>query len=207
MIPLETAAGPALVPVWVVYPDGYDATKPTVALLAFPPGAQDLSMVDANFNWFVPEAMKRNWLVIGPTAPEGRGFARLGRDLIGPLLDELLKRFPVADGKFHLGGQSNGGNSAFAAALDFPERFRSITVLAGAPPDAAENDNVGRLKGMPVNMFVGEYDDGYLPRMTATREALRAAGVWTNFTIVPGSGHVLNDLRGRNAQFIFAGME
>ena len=207
MIPLETAAtGPVMVPVWVVYPDDYDPAKPVTTLLAFPPGDQTLEMVDVNFNWFVPQALDRGWLTIGPAAPTGFGFARQGRPLLGPLIDELLKRFPVADGKFHLAGQSNGGNTAFAAALDFPDGFRSITVIPGSPPDAAENANVDRLKGIGVHMFVGEQDLPYLERMNVTREALRAAGIPSDLTIIPGSGHVINFLRGANARMMFDAM-
>ena len=65
---------------------------------------------------------------------------------------------------------------------------------------------VDRLKGIGVHMFVGEQDLPYLERMNVTREALRAAGIPSDLTIIPGSGHVINFLRGANARMMFDAM-
>lgn len=189
--------------IWLVFPDGYDPAKPVPTLLAFPPGAQDLSMVDAGFYWWAPVAIERGWLLIGPAAPWGKTFGREARPLIGPLLDELLARFPVADGKFHLAGISNGGVSAFAAALDFPDRFRSLTVLAGMPPRETDYAALSALRGMPVNMLVGQYDEGFLAPMTRTRDALIAAGISPHFQVVPRAPHTLYEFQGDAAAPLF----
>lgn len=197
----------AVLDVWVIYPDGYDPTKPIPAVLALPPGTQDLSMVDANFSWWAPEALRRGWLTIGPAAPEGQSFALTSRPLLGPLLDALLKRFNVAGGKFHVAGQSNGGNSGFALALDHPDKVRSLTVLAGYPPEGAAHADLGKLTHLPINMFVGEFDTQYMAPMTATRDALRAAGARPRFWVVPQTGHVLNQFKREGAYPLFALME
>lgn len=192
-----------LLNVWVVFPDGYDPANPIPTLLAFPPGAQDLSMVDAGFYWWVPVAMDRGWLVIGPAAPWGKTFGRQARPLIGPLLDELLSRFPIEGGKFHLAGISNGGISAFAAALDFPDRFRSLTVLAGMPPREEDHAALSALRGIPVNMLVGQHDEGFLAPMTRTRDALIAAGIPPHFQVVPRAPHTLYEFQGGAAAPLF----
>ena len=59
------------------------------------------------------------------------------------------------DGKFHLAGVSSGGLGAFRIALEHPELFQSMTVLPGIPPLQREFNEMVRLKGLRVSMYVG----------------------------------------------------
>jgi len=56
----------------VVLPPGFDQAKTYPAVLAFPPGGQDMEMVDATLNGnYRAEAEKRGYIVVEPAAPNG----------------------------------------------------------------------------------------------------------------------------------------
>ena len=191
-----------MVGIWVVYPDGYDAAKPIPTLLTFPPGGQDLVMVDYSFNWWVQVALERGWLVIGAAAPLGRHFPWDGRAVLGPLIDALLARFPVESGKFHLAGIHTGGTSALAAALDHPGKFRSLTMIGGTAPLPEDTANVARLRSIPITIYTGEFDEGRRT-VTAVRDALTRAGIPLHFEVVPGVRDEHNQLKGDAAAPLF----
>lgn len=202
-----TLPGGAVITCEVLTPAGYEAGRAYPTLLAFPPGAQDLEMVDAGLAWWEYEALRRGYVVISPAAPRGVSFRSGSRDLIDPLVQMLVAKYPVAGGKLDLAGVSNGGVSAFAAALDHPERFRSLTVLAGAPPSATELANIGRLDGIAVNMFIGEFDPGFRESMEQTRDAFTAHGHAIHYEVVRNSGHSIFVLQGPGAARVFDRMQ
>ena len=71
----------------VVLPKDYDAEKSYPAVLAFPPGSQDMQMVQVTLmqNW-AGEAQRRGYIVVIPAAPAGGLFFEGGeRDEIAPL--------------------------------------------------------------------------------------------------------------------------
>src|SRR5579871_6391356 len=56
----------------VVLPNTYDPAKSYPAVLAFPPGGQDMEMVDATLNGnYRAEAERRGYIVVEPAAPDG----------------------------------------------------------------------------------------------------------------------------------------
>src|SRR5690348_16158868 len=63
----------------VVLPKDYDPGKAYPAVLAFPPGGQgqDMVFVTLSRNW-APEAQRRGYIVVIPTAPGGRLFSEDG---------------------------------------------------------------------------------------------------------------------------------
>ena len=69
----------------VVLPNGYDASKTYPAVLAFPPGGQDMEMVDATLNGnYRAEAEKRGYIVIEPSAPNGVLFFEGSQKIFPP---------------------------------------------------------------------------------------------------------------------------
>lgn len=98
-----------------------------------PARGQTMAMVNSGLGWWESEAKRRGFLVFSPAAPISGLFFDGSRDLIGPFASALLDRYPVAGDQFHVGGISNGGISAFTAALDHPDLFLSITVMPGFP--------------------------------------------------------------------------
>jgi pimeloyl-ACP methyl ester carboxylesterase len=95
-------------------------------------------------------------------------------------------------GKVHLAGVSNGGLSAYRVITEFPDRFLSLTVLPGVPPDARALPALKSLKGIPVAAFVGGDDTEWARGSREASQELDRLGIQNTLTIVPGSGHVIS---------------
>jgi predicted esterase len=179
----------------LVLPENFDPDKTYPVLLAFPPGPQDESMVEAGMGYWAGEASRRDWIIVSPAAPNGRLFFRGSELLIPEFLDHIAEAYHVENDVFHVGGISNGGISAFRTAIDYPERFRSILVLPGYPPAPDDFDNLDRLSDMQVAMFVGAGDSsGWIDNSQRTEESLKALGIPVQLEIVAGEGHVIQSL-------------
>src|SRR6185436_13461309 len=78
--------------------------------------------------------------------------------LVPDIIAAMRATFAVKDGPMHVGGHSNGGVTAFRAAIRWPEEFTSLTVIAGVPAELVDFSRIDRLKGMKISMFVGASD-------------------------------------------------
>jgi pimeloyl-ACP methyl ester carboxylesterase len=184
----------------LVLPEGYDPSQKYEALLAFPGGNQSLSRAQGTVERFwEPEAVKRGVIVVAAAAPSiGRPFF-MGESsiaLVPDIVATMRSTFPIKDGPIHLGGHSNGGISAFRAAIRYPELFQSMTVIAGVPAEWVDFDRLDRLKGtgMRISMFVGATDFEWREPMTEVRRVMKVLGIEANYVIVPRSGHSLEAL-------------
>jgi poly(3-hydroxybutyrate) depolymerase len=176
----------------LVLPDHFDKGKAYPVLLALPPGDQSRQMVEAGLNFYwEAEAKRRGWVVISPAAPSGENFYSGLEQELPHLLDEVAQSVRVEGGKVHLAGVSNGGLSAYRVITEFPDRFLSLTVLPGVPPDARAFAALKDLKGIPVAAFVGGDDAAWARGSRAASQELDRLGVQNTLTIVPGSGHLV----------------
>lgn len=188
----------------LVLPAGFREDRSYPALLAFPGGAQTLESVkSALARFWEPEAAKRGYLVFSPAAPRGRPFYESGVDLVPEFLQRQLAAFRIEGGKFHVAGSSNGGVSAFAAAVRHPEFFHSLTALAGFPVEDADFDRLDRLKNIKVSMFVGANDQYWKEGMEKAGDRLRALGQPFCFEAIPRNGHFLPDLSFEKSSRLF----
>ena len=185
----------------VVLPQDYRPGESYPVMLAFPPGPQTKAMVEAGLRYWEAEGARRGYVVVSPVAPPQGLFFRGGAAYLADLFAEIADNYNIAGGKVHVSGISNGGISAFEAAAAFPEFIETITVLPGYP--ATGNKGLERLKAVPLIMFAGERDQGWISRMDATAKAMRRLGGDVHFEIVPGEGHVIQSLAGRNASRLF----
>src|SRR5262245_60778750 len=80
----------------IALPSTYDPAKTYPAILAFPPGSQDMDMVLTTLvqNW-LPEYDKRGYIVVIPAAPSGRPFVREGARIFPEFLEQLLREYKI----------------------------------------------------------------------------------------------------------------
>jgi len=182
----------------LVLPDGFDPAQKYEALLAFPGGDQTLSRAVATVERFwEPQAVKRGVIVVVPAAPSpgrpyymGEGSIMLIPDIVG----QMRAEYPIKAGQIHLAGHSNGGVTAFRAAIRWPELFQSLTVIAGVPVERVDFSRIDRLTGMKISLFVGIADSDWKEAMAETWQVMREIGIESSFTVVPRSGHLLEAL-------------
>jgi predicted esterase len=183
--------------VMVVPPDRVAGQQGKV-VFTFPPGGQDLETTESvvNGRWR-DEALARGWVVVSPAAPEsGLYYSDKSATYVPELLDAIGKQYPPEGGRFDLAGVSNGGLSAFKAALTYPERFRSLVVFPGYSQDGGDDPNLSKLKDIGVSMFVGGEDTGWRQASELTEQTLKTLGYKVELHVVEGEGHIISSLTG-----------
>lgn len=203
-----TLSGGTVIEYALVLPGQFDTTRAYPALLVFPGGKQTMGTVrGALERYWETEGARRGFIVISPAAPNGISFTDGSETLVPEFLRHFLSEFRIEERKFHLGGNSNGGKSAFRVAILYPDFFRSLTVLAGFPPEERDLRQLLRIKGLRVNMFVGESDPAWLGPMLASKARFDALGIDVFFQSLRGNGHFLPDLSFGNSGRIFDRIE
>jgi poly(3-hydroxybutyrate) depolymerase len=191
----------------VALPSDYDPEKTYPAILAFPPGSQNMDMVLTTLmqNWRV-EGDRRGYIVILPAAPQGRMFVGEGAKIFPEFMDKLLRDYKIRDNKFHVAGMSNGGRSAFHIAATYPQYFRSVTGLPGFLPDASP-ERVAALSNLCIYMHVGEFDTDWVEQMQQQAAMFQSKGYPVHFIIEKGEGHVMRTLAGEGSARLFKEIE
>ncbi len=185
----------------LVAPDRIDPDASYPVLLALPPGPQHRGTVDWGVrNMYEKQANKRGWIVVSPIAPNGRLFFSGSEQYIPELLALIAEEFKVAGGKFHVAGISNGGISVFRVVLDSPELFHSLIAMPGFPR-GDDFKRLSRLKHLPVRMFVGQHDSGWVDAMQRSEKALRDMKTDVSLQVVAGEGHQIGSLQGGQQLF------
>ncbi|HXM99022.1 MAG TPA: hypothetical protein VN982_11155 [Candidatus Dormibacteraeota bacterium] len=176
----------------LVLPDHFDKSVLYPVLLALPPGDQSKEQVENGLRlYYEPEAKRRGWVVISPTAPGGQNFFSGAETELPALLDEVSNTVQFEGGKAHVAGFSNGGRSAYRVITCYPERFFSLTVFPGVPPDERATQALSNLKGIPVAAFAGGQDEEWARASRETKKNLDKLGVKNTLEVVPGEGHVM----------------
>ena len=187
----------------VILPKDYDPAKEYPAVIAFPGGAQTMPMVDGMIARNLKlQADKHGYIVAVLSAPAAGRFYEGGAVVFPAFIEKLLADYKIRGRKFHLAGISNGGLSSFHIAASFPQYFWSVTGFPGYLVDPT-NERVSALRGMCLNMYVGELDQGWLETMQAQAAAFRAKGLKVRFTIEKGQSHVMTTLEGAGAARLF----
>ncbi len=187
----------------VVLPKNFDAAKAYPAILAFPPGGQDMDMVNATLNGnFRAQAEQRGYIVVEPAAPNGVLFFEGSEKIFPAFLTKLLGDYKIQDNKFNVAGNSNGGLSAFLVAASHPQYFWSVTGFPGFL-DNGTPQQIAALGKMCIHMFAGELDSGWPQEMQQQAADFRAKGYKVTFALEKGQPHVIRTLTGQGAARLF----
>jgi poly(3-hydroxybutyrate) depolymerase len=193
-----TTASGIVIDYVLLVPPGRGTAQPGKVLFTFPPGGQDIDVTTriVEDRWH-DEALARDWVVVSPAAPStGLFYDDKSAKLVPELLDKIAVDYPPEGGRFDLAGVSNGGLSAFKAALTLPARFRSLVVFPGYSPDGGDDPNLSKLKDIGVCMFVGGEDSGWREASEQTEQTLKGLGYTVELHVVEGSGHIIESLTG-----------
>ncbi len=178
----------------LILPENFDPAEEYPVLLALPPGGQTIAlMTSVAQETYLAQALDRGWVVITPAAPDGVLFFQGSEQHIPELLDQNSWIRPEG-GRYHIAGVSNGGRSAFRIASLNPELFLSALVFPGYPTDPGDETSLADLAKIPVTMFVGADDPGWIAPMTATRDTLESLGGTVTLDIRAGEGHIMQSL-------------
>ena len=179
-----------------VVPEGFEPGDEAPVLFAFPPGGQDLDVTRSVVGQtYRDQAVARGWVVISPAAPGGQLYFQGSETLVGELLDWVDTWVTAEGGKVHLAGISNGGLSAFRVAGQNPERVASLLVFPGYARADADQAALAALTEIPVRMFAGGEDTGWVVPMEETAAELEELGGDVELEIFPGEGHIVGALR------------
>jgi poly(3-hydroxybutyrate) depolymerase len=192
----------------LVLPNGYEAAQTYPAVLVMGGGPQTMDTVERTLERnFRAEAEQRGYIVVAPAAPDGELFFRGGEKIFPEFLETILASYPVAGGKFHVAGPSNGGIAAMHVAASHPSYFLSATAFPGylwQPTDA----KLRAMAKLCVFMYVGEHDE-YRWHDEMEREAtfLAGQGAVARYVLERDQGHRLETLAGAGAARLFEGFE
>ena len=180
----------------VVMPENYTADSTYPVLITFPPGSQSKELAEGALEaYWITSSIKTGWIVISPISPNDTLYFEGAEKYVPELMAWIKNQFKVEGNKFHFAGSSNGGLSAFRIALDHTQDVQSLTVLPGYPPGPNDYGILDRLKYIPINMYVGEYDKTFRSPMESTYNKLREIKAWrVSLEIRAGEGHVLQKL-------------
>lgn len=191
-----TAVDGTVVDYVLLVPPGRALGQSGKVLLAFPPSGQDLAITEQIVqDVWRDDAIARGWVVVSPAAPStGPYLNDTSVGLVSELLDEIAAEYPPEGGRFDLAGVSSGGLSAFMTALAYPERFRSLVVFPGYPPNGGDDPNLAKLKEIGVFMFVGGDDTQWLDACKLTEQTLKGLGYIVELHVFAGEQHIPHSL-------------
>jgi poly(3-hydroxybutyrate) depolymerase len=185
----------------VILPNNYDASKSYPMVLHFAGGSQNWRIVVSSTESDWREIAENNgYIVISPAAPNSELFFREGARVFPEFLEYILANYPVAGGKLHVTGHSNGGLSAFHIASLYPAYFISVTGYPGLLGNN-NSDQFEALSSLCIFMHVGDGDPSWRSAMNAQFLAMQGLGYEVSFTVENNQVHRLkvneNNLRER----------
>lgn len=170
-------------------PRDFDPAKAYPVLIG--PGDAEPVPGQAGSIYWGEDAMQRGWIVVESPA----FISDAPVDKTRALIDYIAENYKVEGDKFHIAGFSANSAGAFLVTMAMPERFHSVSGLPGVPMVQSESE-LESLKGVIVNMIVGENDATWLAESRLAHERLRRIGVESYLEVVPNDGHVIEGMFG-----------
>ena len=169
-------------------PRGYDGGRKRWPLLLFLHGAsergKDLELVKKHGPpRLIAEGHDLPFVVVSPQCLARQSWST---DTLDALLDDVIARYRVDEGRVCLTGLSMGGYGTWSLACEHPERFAAIAPVCGGGNRLLAH----KLKDVPVWAFHGAKDD-VVPLAESEKmvNALRASGGRAKLTVYPDAGH------------------
>lgn len=178
-----------------VVPTGFELGETAPVMLAIAPGSQDFELTRRIVeSTYITEALARGWVVISPAAPNSTLYFQ-GSETLTPGLLAWVDTWVVSEGGSpHLVGVSNGGISSFRIAAQDPSSIQSLLVFPGFARSDEDRAALPSMVDIPVRLFVGADDMGWIPAMQETHDILLNAGADVTLEILPGEGHRIESL-------------
>lgn len=177
-------------------PPQYDPSKPKPFVVSVSGCGQ------THINGFSQRLPCNDWVVAVPLRPddapclfEGNGTEGDGVWHLYAFCRHLQRKFNVDGDRFLMVGVSNGGSSVLRFATIWPELCRGLLVVTGSL--SASNEEMRRLQGLPVDMYVGTDDEcGFYAAMVEIEDRLRSLNhsPAPSLTIFDRAGHVVSPL-------------
>ena len=176
-------------PFSVDLPVGYEPAKSYPVLIAPGHGKK----VEGNWGglFWGEDTSQRGWITV-----ESPAF--LMTDPIGAtaqLLDEVARRYKVEGDKFHFACYGPTSGPAFGAAMAYPQRVKCLIAVPGFPT-TDKPEELKKLLGVRVSFIVGERDGVWKPEVEVANSRLKTLGVESYLEVVPGAGHLLQEMFG-----------
>lgn len=170
-------------------PVGYEPSRAYPVLIAPGHGKR----MEGNWGglFWGEDTSQRGWITV-----ESPAF--LTTDPIGvtrQLLDEIERRYRLEGGKFHFACYGPSSGPAFGAAMAYPERVKSLVAIPGFPV-TDKTTELEKLRGIRVLFIVGALDPLWKPSVEIAHSRLQALGVDSYLEVVPGAGHLLQEMFG-----------
>lgn len=153
-------------------------------------------------NGFSRRLISADWAVAVPLKPEGAPlfFDGCGAPGDGPwylrqFCHHLSSCYHVRNDKFLMAGVSNGGSSVLKFASLWPELCCGVVAVTGALK--ATREELAKLRGLPIDMYVGSNDEcGFYEPMVDLDAQLRSVSQLppAQLTVFEGAGHVCSPL-------------
>ncbi len=112
------------------------------------------------------------------------------------LLKHLNDKYQVEGSKFHTVCFSANSAAIFDMVMDIPEKFHSITGMAGNPRTRNKQE-LSKLKEVRVQFIVGSKDAFWLKAAEDRHTLLKQAGVDSSIEVINGAGHIMEGLIGK----------
>ncbi len=128
------------------------------------------------------------YVLVSPQCPRTDNWSsETQQKQLTELLDDVVKRYNIDEGKIYLTGLSMGGYGSWTMAAKHPKRFAAVAPVCGGGDPA----NAETLKDIPIWVFHGDRDRAVpFQKSVDMVDAIRAAGgTKIRFTSLEYIGH------------------
>jgi predicted esterase len=186
-----------------VTPKGFEIGDQAPVFLTFPPGSQSIDLADNTAKvFFRKQGVNRGWVVVCLAAPGATWDNDTSAQHIPEVLRWIRAWVKAEGGKPHMGGMSRGGISAFHIGALNPDKFQSLLAFPGfanSPSDQAALKLIA--DNMPVRLWVGGDDEGWVAKMETTTSQLESSGGDVKLKSFPGEPHMIKSILDGNEIF------